>query len=213
MADTEHPTGNARPLPLSLRLAQIVEETKAERLSFTELAAQLHSRAWGGLLFIFAAINVLPLPPGTSVFFAIPLMIVSAQMVIGRSSPWFPGRIDRRGVKRSELERLIAKMHGVEARIERVLKPRLASLTAPTATRLIGVVCFLLALLAAIPIPLFHIAPAAAILMFGLALIYRDGVLVILAAVAAILSIAVNALLIGSGVAALNYLADAWISR
>jgi len=213
MAETNDPTVHARPLPLSLRLAQIVEETKAERLSFTELAAQLHSRAWGGLLFIFAAINVLPLPPGTSVFFAIPLMIVSAQMVIGRSSPWFPGRIDRRGVKRSELERLIAKMHGVEARIERVLKPRLASLTAPTATRLIGVVCFLLALLAAIPIPLFHIAPAAAILMFGLALIYRDGVLVILAAVAAILSIAVNALLIGSGVAALNYLADAWISR
>ena len=41
--------------------------------TFTELAAQLHSRAWGGLLFIFAAINVLPLPPGTSVFFAIPL--------------------------------------------------------------------------------------------------------------------------------------------
>ena len=211
MDSTDH--NPSRPLPLSQRLAQIIEETKAERLSFTELAAQLHSRAWGGLLFIFAAINVLPLPPGTSVFFAIPLMIVSAQMVIGRSSPWFPGRIDRRGVKRSELERLIAKMHGVEARIERVLKPRLASLTAPTATRLIGVVCFLLALLAAIPIPLFHIAPAAAILMFGLALIYRDGVLVILAAVAAILSIAVNALLIGSGVAALNYLADAWISR
>ena len=91
----------ARPLPLSQRLAQIVEEADAERLSFTELAAQLHSRAWGGLLFIFAAINVLPLPPGTSVFFAIPLMIVSAQMVLGRASPWFPARIDRRGVKKT----------------------------------------------------------------------------------------------------------------
>ena len=164
-------------------------------------------------MFIFAAINVLPLPPGTSVFFALPLMIVSAQMVLGRSSPWFPARIDRRGVKKSELERLIAKMAGLEARIERVLKPRIASLTAPTATRLIGVVCFLLAILAAIPIPLFHMAPAAAILLFGLALIYRDGVLVIVAAVAALLSLAVNALLVGSGVAALNYLAGAWLNR
>ena len=70
-------------------------KTGPDRLSFTELAAQLDSRAWGGLLFIFAAINVLPLPPGTSAFFAIPLMIVSAQMVFGRSSPWFPARIDR----------------------------------------------------------------------------------------------------------------------
>lgn len=209
------PTGHSpsRPLPLSKQLAQIIEDMDAERLSFTELAAKLQSRAWGGLLFIFAAINVLPLPPGTSVFFAVPLMIVSAQMVLGRASPWFPARIDRRGVRKTELERLVAKIHGAEARIERVLKPRLAGLTAPAATRLIGVACFLLALLAAIPIPLFHMAPAAAILLFGLALIYRDGALVIVAVIAALLSLAVNALLIGSGVAALNYLAAAWLNR
>jgi hypothetical protein len=190
----------------------IIEETEDERLSFTQLAAKLHSRAWGGLLFIFAAINVLPLPPGTSVFFAIPLMIVSAQMVLGRASPWFPTRIDRRGVKKSELERLIAKIRGFETRIERVLKPRLGTLTGPTATRIIGIVCFLLALLAAIPIPLFHMAPAAAILLFGLALIYRDGALVIVAAVAAVLSLAVDAALVGSGVALLSYL-DSWLHR
>ena len=202
----------SRPLPLSKRLVQIINETEDERLSFTNLAAQLHSRAWGGLLFIFAAINVLPLPPGTSVFFAIPLMIVSAQMVLGRASPWFPARIDRRGVKKTELERLIAKISGLEARIERVLKPRLGSLTGPTATRIIGIVCFLLALLAAIPIPLFHMAPAAAILLFGLALIYRDGALVIVAAVAAVLSLAVDAALVGSGVALLSYL-HSWLHR
>src|SRR5258706_8817639 len=93
----------SRPLPLSKRLTQIIEESDAERLPFTGLAAKLHSRAWGALLFIFAAINALPLPPGTSVFFAIPLLFVSAQMVLGRASPWFPARIDRRGVKKSEL--------------------------------------------------------------------------------------------------------------
>jgi hypothetical protein len=212
VADTDHSTGQSRPLPLSRRLAQIIECTEAERLSFTDLAAQLHSRAWGGLLFIFAAINVLPLPPGTSVFFAIPLMIVSAQMVLGRASPWFPARLDRRGVRKTELGRLIAKIQGVEARIERVLKPRLASLTGSTATRLIGLVCLLLALLAAVPIPLFHVAPAAAILLFGLALIYRDGALVIGAAVAAVLSLAVDALLVGSSVAALSYAAS-WLHR
>jgi hypothetical protein len=210
VSNTDHTSRRSRPLPLSKRLAQIIEDNQAERLSFTELAAQLHSRAWGGLLFIFAAINVLPLPPGTSVFFAVPLLIVSAQMVLGRASPWFPARIDRRGVRKTELERLIAKIQGFEMRIERVLKPRLASLTGPTATRLIGIVCFLLALLAAVPIPLFHIAPAAAILLFGLALIYRDGVLVIAAAVAAVLSLAVDALLVGSGVAALGYLSS-WL--
>jgi hypothetical protein len=205
-------SGQSRPLPLSKRLAQIIEETGPDRLSFSELAVQLHSRAWGGLLFIFAAINVLPLPPGTSVFFAIPLLIVSAQMVVGRASPWFPARINRRGVRKTELQRLIAKFAPYEVRIERILRPRLARLTAPAATRAIGLVCFLLALLAAIPIPLFHIAPAAAVLLFGLALIYRDGALVIVAAVAGVLSIAVNILLVGSGLAALNY-AAAWLQH
>jgi hypothetical protein len=210
VAKTDDAASPSRPVPLSRRLAQIIAGTEGERLSFTDLAAQLQSRAWGGLLFIFAAINVLPLPPGTSVFFAIPLLIVSAQMVLGRASPWFPAWINRRGVRKTELERLIAKIQGVEMRIERVLKPRLAGLTGPTATRLIGLVCFLLALLAAIPIPLFHIAPAAAILLFGLALIYRDGALVIAAAVASVLSLAVDALLVGSSVAALSY-AAAWL--
>jgi hypothetical protein len=191
-------------------LAQIIAEHGPDRLTFSELAAQLHSRAWGGLLLIFAAINVLPLPPGTSVFFALPLLIVSAQMVMGRASPWFPAKLDRRGVTKQLLAKLIDKMAWVEARIERIFRPRLPRLTGPAATRLIGLVCFLLGLVAAIPVPLFHVAPAAAIVLFGLALIYRDGALVIAAAVAALLSIAVDALIIGSSVVALSYAAS-WL--
>lgn len=194
-----------RPLPLSQRLAQIIAEEGDDRLTFSDLAARLHARAWGGLLLIFAAINVLPLPPATSWFFAIPLLIVSAQMAFGRSNPWFPARIDRRGVTKQELGRLVSKMAWLERRVERIFKPRSPKLTGPTATRVIGVVCFFLALVAAIPIPLFHMAPAAAIALFALALIYRDGALVIAGAVAAVLALAVDALVIGSGVVALRY--------
>lgn len=206
----ESSPSQAHPLPLSERLARIVAEEGPDRLTFTDLAAKLHGRAWGGLLLIFAAINVLPLPPGTSVFFAIPLMIVSAQMVFGRTSPWFPRRIDQRGVKKAELHRLIEKMGWIEARVERIFRPRLANLTGSVSARLIGLVCFLLAIVAAIPIPLFHVAPAAAIVLFGLSLIYRDGVLVIVAGFAAVLSLVLDALIVGSGVVALNY-AVSWL--
>jgi hypothetical protein len=204
---TDHSTAQERPLPLSQRLAQIIAEDGPDRLSFSGLAEHLHARAWGGLLLIFAAINMLPLPPGTSAFFALPILIISAQMVFGRASPWFPKRIDRRGVTKQELGRLVGKIEWLELRVERIFKPRLARLTSPTATRVIGIVCFLLALIAAIPVPLFHVAPAAAILLFGLALIYRDGALVIAAAVASVLAVAADALIIGSGVVALSYAA------
>ena len=112
------------PVPLSRRLAKS-SKRRAGPPDLHRTGGQAHSRAWGGLLFIFAAINVLPLPPGTSVFFAIPLMIVSAQMVLGRTSPWFPNRIDRRGVTKEELSGSSARCEWLELRVERMLKPRL----------------------------------------------------------------------------------------
>ena len=207
-----HDPVSARPLPLSRQLERIVHEHQGDRLSFTQLAEQLQARAWGGLLFIFAAINVLPLPPGTSAFFALPIIIVSAQMLFGRASPWFPAKIDRRGVTMSELQRLIGKVAWLEGRVERVFKPRLARLTGPTASRVIGLVCLLLAIVAAIPVPLFHVAPAIAIVIFGLALIYRDGILVIAASVAGVFAIVLDGMIIGSGIAVLSYAAS-WVKH
>jgi len=203
-------TDSRRVLPLSQRLAQIIAEDGPDPLTFSQLAAQLHSRAWGGLLFIFGAIDLLPLPPLTSIFFAIPMLVVSAQMVIGRETPWFPARLERRGVTKQELSRIIRKMEWLEVRVERIFKPRISVFTGPLATRLIGVSCFVLALMAAIPIPMFHFAPAGAIVLFGLALMYRDGILVMIAALASIASAFVNALIVGSGVLALSY-AAAWL--
>jgi hypothetical protein len=194
---------------LSQRLAQIIEEEGPERLTFSDLAARLHSRAWGGLLFIFGGINTLPLPPGTNMFFAIPLVIVAAQMAFGRASPWFPTRIDRRGVTRAELERLIHKMAWLEARVERIFKPRLPRLTGPTAARLISFACFILSIAAAIPIPAVHVAPAGTIVLFALGLIYRDGLLVIAAVFAAVVALLLEALIIAYGFVVLTYIA-AW---
>jgi hypothetical protein len=201
-----------RPLPLSQRLAQIAEQSGPDRIALSELARQLHSRVWGGLLVVFAAINIIPLPPGTNTIIAIPLVLISAQMVFGRASPWFPQWIDRRGVTKDELQKLIEKMGPVEARIERIFRPRMADLTGSRATRAIGLVCMILSVIAGLPILMIHNAPAVAIVLFGLALIYRDGALVIVAAVAAILAIAFDAALVVWGVAAVKY-ALAWLHQ
>lgn len=199
------------PQQLSTRLSQIIEQAP-DRLSFSDLAVQLGARAWGALLFIFAVVNVLPLPPGTNMVLAIPMLFVSGQMVLGRDKPWFPRWIDRRGVKRSELAMVTAKVAWLERRAERLFKPRAARLTGRTAARIIGLACLLLGLLAAVPIPMIHMAPAAGIALFGLALIYRDGALVILACVASLAAIALDALILGSGVVALSYLST-WLHR
>jgi hypothetical protein len=200
-------TDEGSPLPVSKLLGQILREQGSERLTFSDLAIRLRYRAWGGLLLIFATINVFPLPPGATTLTAIPLLLLSAQLALGRATPWFPGHLDRRGLRKDEVKRLVARIGKWELKLERIFKPRLVQLTGRRAARVIGAVCFCLSLIVALPIPLLHHAPAATIALFGLALIYRDGALVIVAAVAAVLSLALAVFLIGTGWAALSYLA------
>jgi hypothetical protein len=198
----------ARPLSLSAVLQEIADEKGPERLTFTELAERLDPRAWGGLLVIFSVINAIPLPPGVNIFFAVPLAILSAQMALGRATPWFPARFDRRGVTRDELRRLIAKFEPIERRIERLFKPRLPVMTGAAGTRFVALICLVLALFTALPV--VHIVPAAVILLFGVALLYRDGLLVIIASIAAATGFLTAWLMIQSGLVALTFLTS-WL--
>jgi hypothetical protein len=171
----------------------VLEEHSGDRLTLSELSARLRDRSWGGLLLIFAAINLLPLPPGATAITGLPLLLIAAQMAAGVRHPWFPRRFDQRGIRTDHLARIAAKIAPWERRIERLLKPRLYALTNHRGTRVIGLVCLLLSVILWLPIPLGNHAPALALTLFALALIYRDGVLVILGAVAAIASVALLA--------------------
>ncbi len=189
---------DTQPLNFSQLLAQIAAGPPEERLTLSEFSALLRDRAWGGLLLTFALINVLPLPPGTTTVTGIPLIILTAQMAAGRATPWFPRRFDQRGVAKGDIARLVAKMLPWERRIERIFKPRLAWLTKHRGTRVIGAVSLLLSAILWLPIPLGNHAPAATMLLFALALIYRNGLLVILGAVATLISLALVSFTIGS---------------
>jgi hypothetical protein len=189
---------DTQPLNFSQLLAQVAAGPPEERLTLRELSALLRDRAWGGLLLTFALINILPLPPGTTVVTGIPLIILTAQMAAGKATPWFPRRFDERGVAKGDIARLVTRMLPWERRVERVLKPRLIGLTRHRGARAIGAVSLLLSLILWLPIPLGNHAPAATMVLFALALIYRDGVLVIFGAVATLISLALVSFTIGA---------------
>jgi hypothetical protein len=179
-----------QPLPFSRLLTDILQEHAGERLTLSELSASLRDRAWGGLLLIFAAINLLPLPPGATTITGLPLLVIAAQLAAGRSRPWFPRKLDERGLSAEHLGRIAAKIAPWEEKVERVLKPRLCGLTNHQGARVIGLVSFLLSVIIWLPIPFGNHAPALAVTLFALALIYRDGALAILGAVTTVASVA-----------------------
>jgi hypothetical protein len=189
-------------LPLSRQLADIVSGMEGDRLTLHQLSNQLQDRVWGGLLLIFAAINLLPLPPGFTTVTGIPLVLLTAQMALGARRPWFPAKVNRRGLSRKAMQLLASKMESWEKRIEWVLKPRLTWLTSDRAVRAIGAVGFLLSVILWLPIPLGNHAPAFSMSLFALALIYKDGLMVLAGAAATLASLTLLIVAFGSAILA-----------
>jgi hypothetical protein len=77
------------------------------------------------------------------------------------------------------------------ARAERLLRPRLEILARPPFEYLIGVICLLLSIVLFLPIPMGNMPPAAAICLFALAILGRDGLWVLGGLCATIAAVAI----------------------
>lgn len=178
-AEPAAPTIVAAPAGrLSATLRDIHGE-QAPSVAVHEITARMGETAFGALIALFALPCLVPAPPGVSQLLALPLLLVSSQAALGAASPWLPGVVRRRRISQSRLGQALASALPALDRIEACARPRLTFLFNPTAERMIGAVCALLALASMIPIPLAHMVPALTAGIFGLALMQRDGVLLL----------------------------------
>ncbi len=166
-------------LSLSQLLRRMIDEHPGDRIGPAEMADWLEERALAGMLLLFALFNTLPLPPGSTLITGIPLLLLSGQLMLGHAKPWLPAFLRKRQMSKTQLSAILGKFLRWEHWIERLFRPRLHSLVDGGATRLIGLVCFLLAVLVELPIPLGNQAPSLTIAMFMVAIIYHDGLAVL----------------------------------
>jgi hypothetical protein len=174
--------GKRNHLALSEVLAHIASDATRERVSVDDLLQLASDRSFGALLFIFALPNVVPMPPGTSAVLGLPLVLLAAQFLYGRKTPWLPRMVAERSVARTEFIALLARINPVLRRVERVLRPRLGVLVSPAAERVLGIVLLGLSVILFLPIPFGNMLPAAAICLMSLALVEHDGLIVVLGA-------------------------------
>jgi hypothetical protein len=141
----------------------------------------LGNRSTGALLLFLALPMVLPIPaPGISVVFGVPLMLISAQLLVGRQTLWLPERFARRSVTRDQLDVYVRRALPAVRKMEKLVKPRFVQLTHGIALRAVGAICLVLALIITLPVPFGHLVPGAAISVMALGLIERDGAMTIL---------------------------------
>jgi hypothetical protein len=151
-------------------------------VSLADVSAAVGERSFGALLVLLALPNLIAaVVPGLSILLGMPLMLLSVQLLLAADKPWLPRRLARLEIRRADLRRVVERIRPHLRRLEKALRPRLLLLTAPWAERLIGAACLALSILVFLPIPFANLLPAIGIVLFGLGILERDG-LVTLAA-------------------------------
>lgn len=152
-----------------------------ERATLGELVGKLDERGHALVLLLLAAPNLTPGPsmPGFSTIFGVPLCIVAFDMILGRRTLHLPRFLARISIPRRRIANFVVKLEPLLRRIERVLKPRRPPLDGPAVSRGLGVACLLLAVLLTLPIPVFSLLPALALVIVALGLLARDGLAVL----------------------------------
>lgn len=184
-------------------LSDVIEgfgEDERPVLTVGQMLEQFDSRAFGAMLLVFGLLNCLPLPPGSSTILSLPILLLAPQIAWGSDVPWLPRKLVDHPLKRDDLRGLFRRLTPIVRRMELVTRPRLQILFGPVGERLIGVVCTLLALVLVLPIPLGNLAPGATVAVLALALLQRDGLLVLLGYLMA--AVSVGLLVLSAGVVA-----------
>lgn len=176
---------------------------KARKVSVADILDAFGDRAFGALIFVFAAPLMLPMPPGASAILGAPLMFITAQWMLGRRTLWLPRALLDRTMSMSDFRAVTTKMKPYLQRLERRMRPRLTFMYNRFGDRLLGAVCFALSIVVFLPIPFGNMLPSLAIAAFAIGAAERDGLAAIVGWIAAAVSVLVLAVLSKAIIAAI----------
>ncbi|MBY0498109.1 MAG: exopolysaccharide biosynthesis protein [Nitrosomonas sp.] len=198
MNDHNSNSNNVNGRSTSELLENVVVVYRSDTLTVGEIKNTLHERGFGVLLAIAALPLCLPVPvpPGYTTFFSIPLFIFSVQMMVGMQAPWLPAWIENKEIKRSSMEKLIAKANPWLKKIEQRLQPRLTYISVHTWERIIGVFTFVFALSIALPIPLTNFPPGWGILIMSLGLLSKDGITILIGMIVGTIGVGITMIIL-----------------
>lgn len=194
---------DASNIPASDTLERVASHGNGERVTLGELLQSMHQRGFGLLLMIFVLPNCvpIPIPPGGSTVFSVPLLFLTVQMLWAKDSPWLPKWLARKTLRRSTLQALVKGIVPRLRRLEKLLKPRMQYIRTKGGEQFLGFMMLLFAISIAIPLPMTNFLPGVGILVTSLGLLGRDGVVAILGLLVGCFGLLVTSgvLLLGAG--------------
>lgn len=185
------PTGHdAKNLEEVLDQIEWSADTDHQQIKVEEIVSAVGTRSFAPLLvlvgiMIASPLSGIPLFPSLT---AIIVLLISAQMLIGKKHFWLPAWLLRRTVPQDKMTTAVKWLRPPARFVDHLIKPRLVVLVqGPVTSRVIAI----LSLVIAAVMPLLEFIPfssslaGAVLAAFGLALISRDGLLALFAYIAA----------------------------
>jgi hypothetical protein len=174
----------SRTAPLESVLETAIEDCSDNKVTVGALLDGFGDRSFGPVIMLLGLLVVIPpvgAIPGLPMAVGAVILLFSLQIVFGADHIWMPEFVQKQGMSCDKLEEAEDRVKPWLARIDRMISRRLTWATGKVATRLAALAVSALALLL-IPLELVPFAvgaPGAAIVLFGLALVARDGALML----------------------------------
>ena len=170
---------------------------KTDSLSIGALIAGLGDRSFGWSILLFSLVNLIPMPIGTNMLTALPVILLTGQMAAGFDHVRLPRFITRRKVNRRGFQRVVLRLEPVLQSIEKIVRPRHVWLFRPKNERMIGLLLLVVSLALFVPIPLNGFIPAIALFVTSFGLVERDGLLTSAGIALGVISILITLVLAG----------------
>lgn len=175
-----------------------------DRVCVGDALDEFGRRSFGPILLMLPLIEISPLGgiPGVPSLLALAIALIAGQLLFGREHVWLPQFIERRAIAGDKLAWGAHRLDGAAAAIDGWFRGRLKWLTRGPWQRAAALVVILLC--CSVPplefVPFASSAPMVAIAAFGLALMVRDGLLMLVASVLSLGTAAIIvSLLVSSG--------------
>jgi hypothetical protein len=189
--------------PTSAILRALMSDAPGETVTIAWLFDALRERSFGLVLMLM---GLLALVPGGSTIVGVLIIYPAVQMISARQAPSLPSFIAMRHISAARMAKLSLRAATLLEWVETFSKPRWQTPFRAT-KRVVGVVVLLLAPTLVWPFPFSQIIPAFVIVLLSLAYLEEDGVLLCVALVSALLSLAITGLTIWAGVKVTDWIA------
>ena len=188
--EPQPPEDEVVPYGMRAVLDTLCDGDPDDHLALRDLISGLGRSTFGVLLFISTIPAFIPIPGVAGALSGPLVVLVGLHLLILLRKPWLPDFVARRGPQRSTLIRFDRAGDRWLRWLEKLVRPRMtAMIDHPVATVFTGLQLVLLGILLALPIPFTNFMFAGLLLVYALALLERDGALMLLAWVAGVVAI------------------------